>query len=81
MILGHLQRGGSPTAYDRVLATQFGVKSVELVLEGKFGHMVAYRHPDIISVPIASAIEEYNYVKLDSALVHTARGVGISLGD
>lgn len=81
MILGHLQRGGSPIAYDRILATQFGVKSVELVLEGKFGHMVAYRHPDIISVPIASAIEEYNYVKLDSALVHTARGVGISLGD
>jgi phosphofructokinase-like protein len=81
MILGHLQRGGSPIAYDRVLATQFGVKSVELVLEKKFGHMVAYRHPEVISVPIASAIEEYNYVKLDSALVHTARGVGISLGD
>ncbi len=81
MILGHLQRGGSPIAYDRILATQFGVKSVELVLDGKFGHMVAYRHPDVISVPIASAIAEYNYVKLDSALVHTARGVGISLGD
>jgi 6-phosphofructokinase 1 len=81
MILGHLQRGGSPIAYDRVLATQFGVKSVELVLEGKFGHMVSYRHPNVVSVPIANAIEEYNYVKLDSALVHTARGVGISLGD
>ena len=81
MILGHLQRGGSPIAYDRILATQFGVKAVELVLEGKFGHMVAARHPDIISVPIASAIEEYNYVKLDSALVHAARGVGISMGD
>src|SRR5262249_4110867 len=81
MILGHLQRGGSPIAYDRILATQFGVQSVELVLKGEFGHMVAYRHPEVISVPIASAIEEYNYVKLDSALVHTARGVGISLGD
>lgn len=81
MILGHLQRGGSPIAYDRILATQFGVKAVELVLEGKFGHMVAYRHPEIISVPIKSAISEYNYVKLNSALVHTARGVGIDLGD
>lgn len=81
MILGHLQRGGSPIAYDRILATQFGVKAVELVLEQKYGHMVSYRHPDVISVPIASAIEEYNYVKLDSALVHTARGVGIYLGE
>lgn len=81
MILGHLQRGGSPIAYDRILATQFGVKAVELVLEGKFGHMVSYRHPNVVSVPIASAISEYNNVKIDSALVHTARGVGISLGD
>jgi len=80
-ILGHLQRGGSPIAYDRVLATEFGVKAVELVLEGQFGHMVSYRHPNIVSVPIASAIAEYNYVNLDSALVHAARGVGISLGD
>jgi 6-phosphofructokinase 1 len=81
MILGHLQRGGSPVAYDRILATQFGVKAVELVLEGQFGHMVAYRHPNVVAVPIASAISEYNCVKLDSTLVHTARGVGISLGD
>lgn len=80
-ILGHLQRGGSPTAYDRVLATQFGVRSVELVLNNKMGHMVAYRHPNIVSVPIAEAIQEYNHVQIDSELVHTARGVGISLGD
>ncbi|MEG2755657.1 MAG: ATP-dependent 6-phosphofructokinase, partial [Mucinivorans sp.] len=50
-VLGHIQRGGVPIAYDRVLATQFGVKAFELVLEEKFGHMVAYRHPDIIAVP------------------------------
>ncbi len=81
MILGHLQRGGSPIAYDRILGTQFGVKAVELVLEEKYGHMVSYRHPDVVSVPIVNAITEYNYVKLNSALVHTARGVGISLGD
>ncbi|MBX2861102.1 MAG: ATP-dependent 6-phosphofructokinase [Vampirovibrio sp.] len=81
VILGHLQRGGTPTAYDRILATQFGVKAVELVLEEKFGEMVAYQKPDVISVPIKSAISEYNYVKPDSNLVQTARSVGISLGD
>jgi 6-phosphofructokinase 1 len=81
MILGHLQRGGTPIAYDRILAAQFGVKAVELVLEEKFGHMVAYRHPNVVSVPIASAIAEYNFVSVDSTLVKTARGVGISLGD
>ena len=80
-ILGHLQCGGSPIAYDRILATEFGVKAFELALEDRFGQMVAYRHPNILSVPIETAIAEYNYVKLDSALVYTARGVGISLGD
>jgi 6-phosphofructokinase 1 len=81
MILGHLQRGGTPTAYDRILATQFGVKAVELALEGKFGEMVAYRKPNIISVPIKEAINQYNYVSLDADLVQAARGVGICLGD
>jgi ATP-dependent phosphofructokinase / diphosphate-dependent phosphofructokinase len=81
MILGHLQRGGSPVAFDRILATQFGVKAVELVLEGKFGQMVAYRHPHIVDVSLAEAIREYNRVQLDSHLVHAARGVSISLGD
>lgn len=80
-ILGHLQRGGSPTAYDRILASQFGVKAVELVLNGQYGQMVSYRHPNVVSVPIETAIAEYNCVKLESALVYTARGLGISLGD
>ncbi len=81
MILGHLQRGGTPTAYDRILATQFGVKAVELALEGKFGTMVSYRKPHIVDVPIKEAINKYNYVSLDSDLVQAARGVGICLGD
>ncbi|MDP4241057.1 MAG: ATP-dependent 6-phosphofructokinase [Bacteroidota bacterium] len=80
-ILGHLQRGGTPIAYDRILATQFGVKAMEMVLDGKFGEMVAYRHPNIISVPFTEAIAKYNFVETDSALVQTARGVGISFGD
>jgi ATP-dependent phosphofructokinase / diphosphate-dependent phosphofructokinase len=81
MILGHLQRGGSPIAYDRVLATSFGVKAVELVLEEQFGTMVSYRHPNFISVPIKDAIAEYHYVSLDHPMVRTARGVDICLGD
>lgn len=80
-ILGHLQRGGHPNAFDRILASQFGIKAFELVLNKDWGHMVAYRHPDIVSVPLLEAISQYNFIKLDSNLVHTARGLGISLGD
>lgn len=80
-VLGHLQRGGVPIAYDRVLATQFGVKAFELVKEEKYGHMVSYRHPYITSVPLKSAISKPNLVTPDTALIKTARGVGISFGD
>ena len=80
-ILGHLQRGGIPCAFDRILATQFGVKAFEMVLDGKFGEMVAYRNNDIVCVPITEAIGTYNLVNVHSNLVHTARGVGISFGD
>lgn len=80
-VLGHLQRGGVPIAYDRILAAQFGVKAFEMVLEGRFGEMVAYRHPDIISVPLTEAIGKPNYVEPDCDLVRTARGIGISFGD
>lgn len=80
-ILGHLQRGGRPNAFDRILASQFGVKAFEMVLEGKWGHMVAYKHPNIVAVPIAEAIQDYNLVDVNSDLVRTARGLGIALGD
>lgn len=80
-ILGHLQRGGRPNAFDRILASQFGVKAFEMVLEGKWGQMVAYRHPNIVAVPIVDAIQAYNLVDVNSDLVKTARGLGISLGD
>lgn len=80
-ILGHLQRGGKPNAFDRVLASMFGVKAFELVLQKKWGHMVAYRHPDIVAVPIKDAIQHYNLVDLDGELIQTARGMGICLGD
>jgi len=80
-VLGHLQRGGTPIAYDRVLATQFGVKAFDMVMKQEFGKMVAYRHPNIVSVPFADAINQYNFVDPDSDLVKTARGIGICLGD
>ncbi|PVX50884.1 6-phosphofructokinase 1 [Balneicella halophila] len=80
-VLGHLQRGGIPCAYDRILATQFGVKAFEMVLQKEFGQMVAYRHPDIVSVPITEAISSQNFVAPDSQLVRTAKGIGISFGD
>ncbi len=80
-VLGHLQRGGIPTAFDRVLASQFGVKAFELALEGKFGQMVAYRHPDIISVPFEDAINKMNFVDPNSDIVNNARGMGISFGE
>jgi len=79
-VLGHLQRGGVPNAFDRILATQFGVKAMELAIEGRFGEMVSYRHPEIISVPFVEAISKYNFVQKDSALIKTALGVGMCLG-
>ena len=80
-VLGHLQRGGIPIAYDRILATEFGVKAFEMVMEKKFGEMVAYRHPDIVSVPLTEVIGQAKLVQTDSTLVKTARGIGISFGD
>ena len=80
-ILGHLQRGGIPTAYDRILATEFGVRAFEFVKEGRFGEMVAYRHPEIIGVPLAEAVSKPNLVTPDNRLLHTAKGLGIEFGD
>jgi 6-phosphofructokinase 1 len=80
-ILGHLQRGGIPIAYDRVLATQFGVKAMEMVLKEEFGRMVSYNHPYITSVLLKDAIMKPNVVTRDTALMKTARGVGICFGD
>ena len=80
-VLGHLQRGGTPVAYDRILATEFGVKAFELVKEKKYGNLVVYRHPDISYVPFEEALKQPHLVSPDSYLVHTARGIGMSFGD
>jgi ATP-dependent phosphofructokinase / diphosphate-dependent phosphofructokinase len=80
-VLGHVQRGGSPIAFDRVLATLFGVKAFELVLEKKFGQMVALQNNDITSVTLDEATKSYNFVDKNSNLVKAARGLSISFGD
>jgi 6-phosphofructokinase 1 len=81
VVLGHLQRGGSPSSFDRVLATRFGAKAFELVMQGKFGHLVASHPPDIVAVPIEQIVGRTKYVPLDSDVVAAARAVGMSLGD
>jgi 6-phosphofructokinase 1 len=80
-VLGHVQRGGTPVAFDRVLATLFGVKAFELVLEEKFGQMVSYKNNAITSVSLEEATAHYNFVGKDSYLVRAAKGLGISFGD
>lgn len=80
-VLGHTLRGGSPVAFDRVLATLFGVRAFELVLEKKFGHMVNFRNNTIDYVTLEEATKQYNFVSKDSYLVKAARGLGISFGD
>jgi ATP-dependent phosphofructokinase / diphosphate-dependent phosphofructokinase len=79
-VLGHLQRGRVPIAYDRILASQFGVKAFEMVLNEEYGRMVSYRHPYITSVTLVDAIQKPNLVTMDTALMKTARGLGISFG-
>lgn len=64
-VLGHIQRGGSPTAFDRVLGTRFGVRAVELVKQGKFGRMVSLRGRDIVDVPLADAVKQLKVVGKD----------------
>ena len=80
-VLGHTQRGGTPVAFDRVIASVFGVKAMELVLEGKFGHLVVLKNNDYSSVSIQEAIREYNFVDSKGTLVTSAKGLGISFGD
>jgi 6-phosphofructokinase 1 len=81
VVLGHLQRGGNPTTFDRVLATEFGAHAVRLIHEGRFGEMVCYQPPNIESVPIAAAIRSLSRVDPASSAVQAARALGISFGD
>jgi phosphofructokinase-like protein len=81
VVLGHLQRGGSPTTFDRLLALRFGAAAVRAVEAGEFGHMVALDPPSIVTIPLEDALSGHSGVPLDHDSVQTARDLGISLGD
>ncbi len=80
-VLGHLQRGGAPTTFDRVLATQYGAHAVRLIMEGKLGEMACYHPPEIESVPIIEAVNQVRMVNPDGSTVQAARGLGVCFGD
>jgi ATP-dependent phosphofructokinase / diphosphate-dependent phosphofructokinase len=81
LVLGHLQRGGSPTTYDRLLALRFGAAAVRAIADGAFGTMVGLNGPDITRVPLEQVVGRAKNVPLDSDTIRTARDLGISLGD
>jgi 6-phosphofructokinase 1 len=81
LVLGHLQRGGSPTTFDRLLALRFGAAAVRMAEAELFDHMVALSGPNIISVPLTEVLKSKKMVPLDSDMVMTAREIGISFGD
>lgn len=80
-VLGHLQRGGSPTAYDRVLASKFGVMALEAASRGEFGRMVSLRGTEVVTVNLRDAIGKRKVVEPGSQIVTAARGTGIVFGD
>jgi ATP-dependent phosphofructokinase / diphosphate-dependent phosphofructokinase len=79
--LGHLQRGGAPTSFDRVLATRFGAQAVEFIRRGHFGVMVASAPPDIVGRPLEEIVGKTKTVPLDSDLLLTAKALGVTFGD
>ena len=81
LVLGHLQRGGSPTTSDRLLALRFGAAAIRIVAERQFGMMVAFQPPGIVAIPLEQAIAQPRRVPLDSDTITTARDLGISFGD
>jgi len=81
VVLGHLQRGGSPTSFDRLLATRFGAHAMELVLQRKFGTMVAFHPPNIVDVPLERVVGRIRTVPLDFDVLRAARSMNVSLGE
>ncbi len=81
VVLGHLQRGGPPTQWDRQLCTRFGVFAVQMILDGSYGMMVALTAEGMAPVPLKAAIANIRRVPSDGELVRTARALGVSFGD
>ena len=80
-MLGHVQRGGTPTPYDRVLSTRYGVAAVEAYLRGEYGVMVALQQNKIVTVPLSNIADQPSNVPPDGELVHVARSVGVVFGN
>ena len=80
-VLGHIQRGGTPSPLERLIASAFGVAAVDLIAEGKYDQMVTWQNRQVVSVPITEAIAQYRAVDPNGTLAKTARGMGICLGD
>jgi 6-phosphofructokinase 1 len=80
-VLGHVQRGGQPSMRDRLLASNFGVHAVDLVAKGKFNRMVAWQDRGVVDVPISKVVGGPRCVDPAGAIVHTARGLGIYVGE
>jgi ATP-dependent phosphofructokinase / diphosphate-dependent phosphofructokinase len=81
VVLGHLQRGGAPTSFDRVLATRFGAKAVDLIKHGEFGTMVASNPPDIVARRLDDVVGKTKTVPHDSDLLRAAKALGVTFGD
>jgi len=79
--LGHLQRGGAPTALDRILGVRFGAKAVHLIEEGKFGRMVSYQHYNVGDVSIEEAVNQLRLVDPGSEIIRAGRSIGVCFGD
>jgi 6-phosphofructokinase 1 len=80
-VLGHLLRGGSPTTFDRLISLRFGAAAVRALAAGKSGVMVALDPPTVRYVPLHEATDRLKQVPIDCDTIHTAREIGISLGD
>jgi 6-phosphofructokinase 1 len=80
-VLGHIQRGGAPCAFDRELATRFGVKAVDLIAEGKFGHVAAVESGHLVAKPMDKAVKKLKLVDPQGEQVRTAKSIGIEFGD
>jgi 6-phosphofructokinase 1 len=81
LVLGHLQRGGSPTPWDRLLALRFGAAAVRFIADGKRNVMVSYKPPDMVPVPLEDAVSRMKLVPVESDTVLACRDIGISFGD
>ena len=80
-VLGHVQRGGAPSSRDRIIASAFGVRAVDLLADGQSDRMVAWQHREVVAVPLEEVVTRNHNVEINGTLVKTARGLGICLGD